>query len=167
VLLPVEVAERVAHPDVAGTVYVGVYSFAAGPNPQGQLLVSKDRGATWEELTDVSVGGGLLFSPPARDRPPYTLYSGCADGLCRSRDGGQAWETVPGVPGPLMLAAGTDGARTVVYLGSSGGIAAPVRARAVGAQAAPREELLEGGVYRLVARLPDEFVYLPVLTSDP
>jgi photosystem II stability/assembly factor-like uncharacterized protein len=181
VLLPVDIASIAPHPDIAGTVYVRLYSYADRPNPQPNLFVSHDGGLTWGELPDVDtvfggIGGqGLVFTPPAPDSAPYTLYSGCEVGLCRSRDGAHTWEQVEGAPRPsahslstTAMVANSDGLRSRLYLGSPGGVVT-TEGSASTATAENIEStvmdysVLGGGVYRLTSVLPSDFTYLPII----
>lgn len=178
VLPPVHIADIEAHPDLTSTVYVRLYSYAGGPNPQPNLFVSDDAGATWQELPDVDTvfggagGVGLVFTPPTPDAAPYTLYTGCDPGLCRSLDGGITWELVEGAPRPVAnsnnpaLAAGTDGQRVRLYVGTPGGIATPAGLR----EPIPGlGQIYGGGVYRYtLTPLQGHWVYLPlVLRGSP
>ncbi|MGD2205442.1 MAG: IPT/TIG domain-containing protein [Anaerolineae bacterium] len=178
VLPPIHIADIETHPDLTGTVYVRLYSYAGGPNPQPNLFVSDDAGATWQELPDVDtvfggIGGiGLVFAPPAPDAAPYSLYTGCDPGLCRSPDGGHTWELVEGAPRPVAnsnnpaLVAGTDGQRVRLYVGTPGGIATPAGLR----EPIPGQgQIYGGGVYRYtLTPLQRHWVYLPlVLRQSP
>ena len=179
-LPPVVIADIATHPDIAGRVYVRLYSYAGGPNPQPNLFVSDDEGAIWQELPDVDTvfggmgGRGLIFVPPAPDAAPYALYSGCQAGLCRSPDGGLTWEQVEGAPGPSTahlfstpIVANSDSRRARLYIGTAGGIAS-----AVGRVSTPGEtipglgQILGGGVYRFTT-VSDERIYLPLVLKMP
>jgi len=181
VLPPVDIASIAPHPDIAGTVYVRLYSYANRPNPQPNLFVSQDGGLTWAELPDVDtvfggIGGrGLVFSPPAPDSGPYTLYSGCEVGLCRSRDGANTWEQVAGAPRPssnslfnTALVANSDSQRTRLYLGTPGGVvttegSAATTGAAIIESSALEYSVLGGGVYRLTSILYTDHVYMPLV----
>ncbi len=178
-LPPVHITDIGPHPDIAGTVYVRLYSYAENPNPQPNLFVSTDGGVTWQEIPDVDtvfggIGGrGLVFLPPAPDAAPYTLYSGCNPGLCSSPDGGATWELAEGAPRPssdnlfnTAMVANSDGQRARLYVGTSGGIASTAGLR----EAIPGlGGLLGGGVYRYtVMPGPEIRIYLPlVLRASP
>lgn len=178
VLPPIHVVSIAPHPDIAGTVYVRLYSYADDPNPQPNLFVSDDGGVTWQELPDVDtvfggIGGrGLVFVPPAPDAVSYTLYSGCDPGLCSSPDGGYTWELAEGAPRPssnnlfnTAMVANSNSERTRLYVGTSGGIASTAKQ-----VAAPRDmipglgSIMRGGVYRMTLAPPGGFeVYLPLV----
>jgi len=176
VLPPVHIADIETHPDLTGTVYVRLYSFAGGPNPQPNLFFSDDAGASWQELPDVDTvfggggGVGLVFAPPAPDAAPYSLYSGCDPGLCRSPDGGLTWELVEGAPRPVAnsnnpaLVAGTDGQRVRIYVGTPGGIATPAGLR----EPIPGlGQIYGGGVYRYtLTPFQEHWVYLPLVLRN-
>ena len=132
------------------------------------------------EVTEFDVfggigGRGLVFSPPAPDSGPYTLYSGCEVGLCRSRDGANTWEQVAGAPRPssnslfnTALVANSDSQRTRLYLGTPGGVVT-----SEGLASTARTEIIEssaleysvlgGGVYRLTSILYSDHVYMPLV----
>lgn len=162
---PVHVPAIATHPDVAGKVYVRTYSYAESPNPEPELWVSEDAGETWELLGYVFLGVDLIVAPPVPDQAAYSLYTGCEPGLCRSDDDGQTWEPVEGAPRPEFLAAASDGERSVIYLGSFGGLVSSVEAQGVSVQEAVPEEtsVLGSGVYRLATRLESYSVYLPLV----
>jgi photosystem II stability/assembly factor-like uncharacterized protein len=173
VLPPVHIESIAPHPDIANTVYVRLYSYAGGPNPQPNLFVSDDAGLTWQELPDVDTvfggggGVGLVFTPPAPDSAPYSLHTGCDPGLCRSLDGGYTWEEVDGAPRPdvgTVLVANSDGERSRLYVGTSGGIASAVGAAAPRDTIPGRGSLMGGGVYRMtLTPLGGYEVYLPLV----
>jgi hypothetical protein len=160
------------HPQTAGTVYVIAADSTGGPDDG--LYVSEDAGDTWTRLPGAG-GVQLLFAPT---QPP-TLYTGCGlgdefnAGVCRSQDGGQTWEALRGVAWPTAMAAGTDGERVMVHIGSAGGMAPPVTTT----YAALRGEAdlctstysaLGSGVYRYTSRLSAHRIYLPLsLRSYP
>ena len=138
--------------------------------------MSEDGGESWQELNDVDtvfggIGGhGLVFVPPVPDAAPYTLYSGCEVGLCRSPDGGQTWEVVEGALRPSVshmfntpMVANSDGERVRLFIGAPGGIAGAARQTAAPRDNIPGlDQLLSGGVYRLTDVLTDN-VYLPAV----
>jgi hypothetical protein len=162
---PVYVPAIATHPDAGGKVYVRTYSYAESPNPEPELWVSDDAGDSWEPLGYVFLGVDLIVSPPVPDQAIYSLYTGCEPGLCRSDDDGKTWEPVEGAPRPEFLAAASDGERSVIYLGSFGGLVSSVEAQAVSALEAVPEEasVLGGGVYRLALLLDSHSVYLPLV----
>jgi photosystem II stability/assembly factor-like uncharacterized protein len=178
-LPPVHIESVAPHPDISGTVYVRLYNYGGGPNPQPNLFVSADAGVTWQELPDVDTvfggggGCGLVFLPPAPDAAPYTLYTGCDVGLCSSPDGGTTWEQVEGVPRPTShslsntaLVANSDGQRSRLYVGTPGGIASAA-GRAAGPDGAipGLGQIMGGGVYRMTMLRLGYRVYLPLVLS--
>jgi len=162
---PVYVPAIATHPDVGGKVYARTYSYAESPNPEPELWVSENGGDTWEPLTYVFLGVDLIVSPPVPDQASYSLYTGCEPGLCRSDDDGQTWEPVEGALRPEFLAAASDGERSVIYLGSFGGLVSSVDAQAVSVQEAVPEDtsVLGGGIYRLTTALRSHLLYLPLI----
>jgi photosystem II stability/assembly factor-like uncharacterized protein len=61
----------------------------------GGIYRSIDRGGGWQKLTnDTSCGEVSLAISPAFEAD-HTLYAGGAQGLCRSRDGGNTWAKIP------------------------------------------------------------------------
>jgi photosystem II stability/assembly factor-like uncharacterized protein len=181
VLPPVHVVTIAPHPDISGTVYVRLYSYAQSPNPQPNLFVSTDGGQNWSEIPDVDtvfggIGGrGLVFLPATPGAAAYTLYSGCDPGLCSSPDGGATWELVAGAPLPsssnlfnTAMVANNDDERSRLYVGTAGGIAAPAGLR----EPIPGlGQIYGGGVYRYTTMsvpLQGHWVYLPlVLRGSP
>jgi hypothetical protein len=84
--------------------------------------------------------------------------------LFRSRDGGYTWEQVEDVPTTdiYSLAAGSDGERSVLYVGLSGGVVTAESRAAAAADVIPgQDEITPGGVYRLTTRLTNHRLYLP------
>jgi photosystem II stability/assembly factor-like uncharacterized protein len=154
-----------AHPDVPGSVFV---KCDRAPIADPTLFVSQDAGETWEALPPCDDCGSLLFVPPERRKPPYTLYAGPnrTNGLFRSTDGGYTWEQVEDVPATdiYSLAAGSDDERVVVYVGISGGVVSPQSQAAAASDVIPgRGSVMGGGVYRMTTRLLNQRVYLPLI----
>jgi photosystem II stability/assembly factor-like uncharacterized protein len=171
VLPPVGISSVATHPNISHTVYVRLYSMAAGPNPEGQLFVSQDAGLNWTELEDTFTGALLHFAPPRPNMPSYALYTACDHGLCRSlgvTGTNVAWQRVEDAPRPSALASGTDGERVIVYVGSPGGIVSTVTDTLILDAASPgtipgRGIVLSGGVYRYTSLQPGHWVYLPLV----
>jgi photosystem II stability/assembly factor-like uncharacterized protein len=154
-----------AHPDIPNSVYI---KCDRAPIGDPTLFVSQDAGETWEALPPCDDCGHLLFVPPERGKPPYTLYAGpgLPSGLYRSIDGGYTWEQVVGTPTTdiYSLAAGSDDERVAIYVGISGGVvSSQSRVAAVSDITSGRGSLLAGGVYRLTTILPTDFLYLPTI----
>lgn len=164
-LPPIQVSAIAVHPNIPDKVYLRTSSFANTPNPEPELWVSEDAGDTWQPLTYVFLGVDLLVSPPLPNHPPYTLYTGCEAGLCRSTDDGLTWTSLAGVPRPEILRAASDGERSIIYLGAPGGLATSAGGGATSSNAASLGDvtILGGGVYRLTTRLPTNWVYLPLV----
>ena len=162
---PITVPAIAVHPNVPNKVYIRTYSFAVSPNPEPELWVSEDAGATWQPLTDVFLGVDLLVAPPIPGQLLYSLYTGCVAGLCRSIDDGATWVPTEGVPRPEILTAASDGERSVIYMGTPGGLVYSAGIQtALSLDTIPgRGSVYGGGVYRLTSRLPTDWLYLPLL----
>jgi len=172
---PVFINDIATHPNQPGTVYVRLYSYASSPNPQPNLFVSKDAGATWLELPDTNtvtggIGGfGLVFMPPAPNASPYQIYAGCELGLCSTFESTWNWEAIAGSPRPssnMSLVAASNAELTRLYIGTPGGVMAPGTTAALAAEFPGLGQLLNGGVYRQTTVLPNNWIYLPLLTRE-
>jgi hypothetical protein len=65
------IADIAVHPNVSNKVYIRTYTFAISPNPEPELWVSENAGATWQLITYGFFGGvDLLVTPPL----PGQLY---------------------------------------------------------------------------------------------
>ncbi len=143
------------HPQDADEVWAG---------ESGTAYVSDDAGATWTDVEVPAYVQSLLFTPG----DPPILYAAGNGGVYRST-GGQTWQQVPGVPREAdvrSLAAGRDGERVVLYVGSSAGVAPPEtqvagRLGPAGEEAPGLGGLMGGGVYRRTTRV--RRVYLPLV----
>ncbi len=149
----------ITHPNLENTVYLAS-STIDGPGN----YVSDDAGETWVRVeSQIEYRAPILFTPA---QPPL-LYAACEFGekLCRSNDSGNTWEIVPGMTRPIALAAGNDGERVVLYVGTPGGMVSQA-----GEQIASTPNAISGdvtilgsGVYRLTTLLPADGVYLPLV----
>jgi len=157
------------HPQISGTVYVKANE---GGNQDSGLYVSDDAGQTWTYLT-WQVGDQLLFAPTQ----PLTLLTGCGwgdefgAGVCQSQDDGQTWEQIDGISFPTAMAAGTDGQRVMIYIGTPGGMVSSMTGiRTGGLEDNARNGgygVLGGGVYRYTNVLPPhQWVYLPLVLRN-
>jgi photosystem II stability/assembly factor-like uncharacterized protein len=134
------------HPEKPDEVYV---------SESGAVYASGDGGATWTHMEVPAYVQNLLFAP----NDPPILYAAGNGGVYRNA-GGQTWEQVPGVPREAdarSLAAGTDGERVVVYIGSSAGRMPPeLRIRRelalADVQLPGLDGLMSGGVFRRTTR---------------
>jgi hypothetical protein len=165
---PVKIDDIAVHPNMPNKVYIRTSSFAVSPNPEPELWVSEDAGANWQSLTYVFSGVDLLVAPPLPGQPFYSLYTGCKAGLCRSVDDGATWVPIEGFPRPEILTAASDGERSVIYMGTPGGMVTPVDVQtALQLDTIPgRGSVMGGGVYRMTTRLPTDWVYLPLLLME-
>lgn len=162
---PVSVAAIAVHPNITEKLYVRTYS-GPSPNPEPELWVSEDAGDTWEAMASVFTGADLLVSPPIPDQRIYTLYTGGSPyNLYRSYDDGASWQGIEGAPRPFVLAAASDGERSILYIGSPGGLASQAGAQTTLSNKASLAEttIFGGGVYRLTTLLPDHWVHLPLV----
>ncbi|MFO7625353.1 MAG: hypothetical protein R6V73_13480 [Anaerolineales bacterium] len=160
---PVHIADIAVHPNLSGKLYIRTYSYALTPNPEPDLWVSEDAGATWQPLTYVFLGVDLLVAPPLPGQLSYTIYTGCEAGLCRSFDDGATWFPTEGFSRPEILTAASDGQRSLIYLGAPGGLATSTEV-----QAAQQSDVIPGrgnvmgsGVYRLTTPIQDNWLFLP------
>jgi len=162
---PIVVGAIAVHPNVPNKVHIRTSSYADTPNPEPELWVSEDAGASWQPLTYVFLGVDLVVAPPLSGQLSYSLYTGCERGLCRSMDDGTTWISLEGVPRPEILTAASDGRRSVIYMGTPGGLASRAGAQAASMPTAISGDftILGGGVYRLTVLLRTEFVYLPLV----
>ncbi len=162
---PIAVNAITVHPNMPNKVYIRTSSFAGTPNPEPELWVSEDAGASWQPLTYVFSGVDLEVSPPIPGQYDYSLYTGCEAGLCRSLDDGATWIPIEGVPRPEILTAATDGERSILYMGTPGGLvnSSGVQTETTLDTASVEYGILGGGVYRLTNLLPTDWVYLPII----
>lgn len=128
-----------AHPDgtaeIVSTEVSDFMGFSPDPADAGRLLasghpgqggnlgviVSTDRGVTWQKLSD-GVGGPVDFHAMTISRADPRIIYGLYDGIQISRDGGATW-TMAG-PGPekvIDLAASPSNA-DVLFAGTAGGL---------------------------------------------
>ncbi|NIP41944.1 MAG: hypothetical protein GWN61_05640 [candidate division Zixibacteria bacterium] len=161
----ISVAAIAVHPNLTNKVYVRTYDFSSGPNPEPELWYSENAGATWQPMSYVFTGVDLLMAPPIPDQFLYALYTGCDLGLCRSFDDGTLWDSISGMPRPEILSAATDGERSIIYLGTPGGLVySPIANALMMTDDVPGlGSLGGGGVYRLTTAINDEFIYLPLI----
>ncbi len=148
-----------AHPDETDTLYVLAETVRGS-----HIYVSYDRGANWEHVTD-QAGVDVVIAPPVPGARSYSLLTSCGSvqkAVCRSMNGGHSWYPIWGSPRPTALGTSTDGERMAVYVGSTGGMASPVRAKAL-ATLPGGEVLMAAGVYRLVTLPLEPAVYLPLV----
>jgi photosystem II stability/assembly factor-like uncharacterized protein len=88
----------------------------------GQLFKTEDGGATWTELDVGLQGTDDLFSLDLDPHDPLTLFAGTENGLRKSTDGGETWETVGGGLGNWFCkgVAFHPKAKGTVYAGTTG-----------------------------------------------
>ncbi len=155
-----------ADPWKPNTVWIGKWRDEVQPGPSS-VFSSTDAGQSWMPVlwpraNDRGIRT-LLFAPTV----PSALYIGTeGGGLYRTRDGGRSWELLPGVPSDgtfQALATGSDGERVAVYVGTSGGTATAGAASTASTVAQTDSTVLGAGVYRSIARLPHQRVYLPLI----
>ena len=174
---PVAIDSIAPHPDDSESLYVRLYSFGLGPNPQPELYFSDNAGASWQAVDDVDTvfpghgGVGLVFMPPTPDSGPYSLYSGCEVGLCRTPAGTSNWQEVVGAPDLYeknALVAASDGERSRLYLGTSGGtVSVQGRVSILDATIPGLGSLLGGGVYRYTTMPSGIYqLFLPVVIRN-
>ena len=151
-----------AHPSQGNKVYFASQTIDGGIN-----YISEDAGETWMQVdSNMDYYKPVLFTPAQ----PHQMYAACeyAEKLCRSHDYGATWEVVPGMTNPGALAAGTDGERVVIYVGTPGGVVTSEGlASTAGVEnidsTAVEYGILGGGVYRLTSILFSDFTFLPII----
>ncbi len=98
------------HPQDPDLVYVAALGHIFGPNPERGVYRSKDGGATWEAVLQVSDSTGaisLVMNPGnprelyagmwRAERKPWTMISGSDDGgIFKTTDGGDTWQKLGG-----------------------------------------------------------------------
>lgn len=98
------------HPKDPDLVYVAALGHIFGPNPERGVYRSRDGGATWEAVLQVSDQTGavsLIINPSnprvlyagmwRAERKPWSMISGSEDGgVYRSIDGGDTWAKLAG-----------------------------------------------------------------------
>ena len=105
----------------------------------------------------------LIVAPALPDQIFYSLYSGCS-GLCRSTDDGLTWVTNTSIPRPEILIAAAEGDRSIIYLGTPGGLASDANSRA---ETIPGLGSINGaGIYRLTNLLETRTIYLPIFRGS-
>ena len=147
----------ITHPNQESKAYL-----ASSDGPVN--YVSDDAGETWVRVeSQIEYRAPILFTPA---QPPL-LYAACEFGekLCRSNDSGNTWEIVPGMTRPIALAAASDDERTIIYIGSPGGLVTSIGTQsAISLDTVPgRGSVLGSGVYRMTMPLPNPWVYLPLV----
>jgi len=164
---PVRVDSIAIHPNDADKVFVRVRSLAVTENPEPEIWVSTDRGETWSLIGNSGfMGSALIVTPPLADQTFYSLYTSCEGGLCRSVNEGLSWSVNTSVPWPELLASATDGERSILYMGTPGGLVNTASVRE--AAEINSESVSGGGVYRLTEVLgPVLNIYLPIFQGGP
>ncbi|MBN2389518.1 MAG: hypothetical protein JXR84_02260 [Anaerolineae bacterium] len=112
-------------------------------------------------------GGNLVIDPLATN----ILYAGTAQGLFRSIDGGVSWTPASGVLGNLTiqdLAIAAADERTIVYVGTTGGMPAESLTMAYPTASTLPPDVVQGGVYQqtIIHSASMERVYLPLILSN-
>ena len=153
------------HPNISEKLYVLTSDPSSNPPPE--VWVSENAGDTWELISQShGFGLNLLVTPPISGQLAYALYTGGSPyNLYRSYDDGVSWEGIAGAPRPEVLVAASDGERSIIYIGSPGGLASQAGAQTtLSNNISPAETTILGsGVYRLTTLLPDHWVYLPLV----
>lgn len=146
------------------------YSLAVNPQNPDIVITAQweglyrtlDGGQTWEVI--FTIGWGNLVYMPSN---PPVLYFGAdgGNGLWQSFDDGTTWssaasslEALPVTP----LLGVTDGERAILYINTPGGFGSTATTSST---TWASTTLVNSGVYRMVTRLPDHWVYLPVVVK--
>ena len=119
-------------------------------------------------MTYVNLGEDLVLSPPLPGAPFYSLYTGCEAGLCRSVNNGLTWSAIEGIPRPEVLAAATDGERSILYMGTPGGLVNTAGAEmSMGrTSTVDRVGIVGGGVFRLTTHIDSIKIFLPIFLGE-
>jgi photosystem II stability/assembly factor-like uncharacterized protein len=170
-------------PITQGMGHVSVWSLAIDPDdPQilyaGAVLASSEQAAIFR-----SVNGGsswvrtsfqldhwwvtdLAIDPLA----PNVIYAGTAVGLFRSIDGGTTWSRAAGNLGYVWiraLAAASSDERTILYVGTTGGMPSGAAASQFGDTAPADNGFVRAGIYQqTVVHPPLKKIYLPLVVRD-
>jgi photosystem II stability/assembly factor-like uncharacterized protein len=153
------------HPTDGETTYAAL---AVTSTVERAVLKSEDGGDSWAPVPlELEWGGAADFAidPLA----PDTVYAGTDTGLYRSADGGATWTRASGSFGYVTIRklaiAASDG-RTILYVGTTGGVAASGgSAGRIPALQHTDDAYVQPGVYQLTIdhRPPVGTVYLPLL----
>ena len=161
---PLTVNAIAVHPNIPDKVYIKA-SDASQENPESPLYISLDRGETWVERPYITAWVDLIVAPALPDQRFYSLYSGCS-GLCRSTNDGLTWVANTSIPRPEILIAAAEGDRSIIYLGTPGGLASDANSRA---ETIPGLGSINGaGIYRLIPSVDAKEIFLPIfMGSEP
>ena len=159
---PLTVNAIAVHPDIPDKVYIKA-SDASQENPESPLYISLDRGETWVERPYIVAWVDLIVAPALPEQLFYSLYSGC-NGLCRSMDDGQTWVANTTIPRPEILVAVAQDDRSMIYMGTPGGLVNDANSRAQSVSALG--SISGAGIYRLTDRLYNQKIYLPLLIGS-
>jgi photosystem II stability/assembly factor-like uncharacterized protein len=125
-----------------------------------KLYRTMDGGETWETIFDTA-WGNLVYLPSS----PPVLYFGVnlGYGLWQSLDNGTTWSLAAGSLGTLQvtpLLGVTDGERAILYVNTSGGFGSTA---VTGSITRASATVVNSGIYRMVQRLLNHWVYLSVI----
>jgi len=163
----VPVSSIAVHPDDPHIVYAGLPRRSDG---RATVFKSLDGGDSWIATTLLLAWGWvdrLVIDPLA----PDTVYAGSEEGLFRSTDGGATWSRAAGGLGSLSihgLAAASADERTVIYVGTTGGLPAGVARASLDITSPASQGFVQGGIYQqtILHRAPDHRIYLPMILRD-
>jgi photosystem II stability/assembly factor-like uncharacterized protein len=156
------------HPDFPQTIYATAW---LTDERKLTVLRSEDGGDSWS-LTTLRAyeEESPLWSPPIIIDPlaPDTVFVGGADGLYRTDDAGATWTKAAGQLGEVQitaLAAAADDQRTIVYVGTIGGLAGGALSEHDRATTVLQDRYVDGGVYQqtIVHRAMTGTIYLPFI----
>jgi photosystem II stability/assembly factor-like uncharacterized protein len=103
-------------PVTTSTLYAKIAS------DDGLLYKSTNGGQTWH-LANAGLPKRYLYFLVIDPGAPTTLYAGTWDGLFRSTDGGDHWNSMVGVEGEVVVSLVIDPATpTIMYAGTSRGV---------------------------------------------
>jgi photosystem II stability/assembly factor-like uncharacterized protein len=163
----VSVWSLVINPDDPQILYAGAVLTSS---EQAAIFKSIDGGSSWVRTSfqvDHFWVTDLVIDPLA----PNIIYAGTAVGLFRSIDGGTTWSRAAGTLGYVWiraLAAASSDERTILYVGTTGGMPSGAAADQFGDTAPADNGFVRAGVYQQTVVHPPltEKIYLPLVVRN-
>jgi len=165
--LPIEA--MVIDPSDSNVLYLGVYEdpeWSGPPTNDSGVFKTTDGGGSWY-ATNTGLGSHnitSLFVDPLETR---TVYAGTRwGGLYRSRDGGETWSRASGPfteASIFCLSGGSMQERTIVYVGTAGGVSAGAVTMHSGSIVSTQEVLGAGVYQQTIDHRRQTEIYLPLV----